>query len=38
METNGLGFLEIVRREAIQVKTVIEQELELDTNTEDLFR
>ena len=38
METSGLGFLEIVRREAVLVKNVIEKELALSANTEDLFR
>ena len=38
METSGLGFLEIVRREAVLVKQNLEKELALSANTEDLFR
>ena len=38
METSGLGFLEIVRREAVLVRQHLEKELALSANTEDLFR
>jgi hypothetical protein len=38
METSGLGFLEIVRREANLVRNMIEKDLALSANTEDLFR
>lgn len=38
METSGLGFLEIVRREAFLVMTKIEENIAHSTNTEDLFR
>lgn len=38
METSGLGFLEIVRREAYLVMHKIEEQMALSANTEDLFR
>ena len=38
METSGLGFLEIVRREAYLVKSCIERDLTESTKTDDLFR
>lgn len=38
METSGLGFLEIVRREAVLVRQHLEKELALSANTEDLFK
>jgi len=38
METSGLGFLEIVRREAYLVQNCLEKELAQSTTTEDLFR
>ena len=38
METSGLGFLEITRREAVMVRQYLEKDLALSANTEDLFR
>lgn len=38
METSGLGFLEIVRREAYLVMQKLEENIAHSTNTEDLFR